>query len=356
MDHHLHLVLAAIFCYVCCDAMSRPTVSDARFLCYNQIDEMAAALAESRDAMTNPRRVNIRRIASFPDHAGGALALAWAANGVTLAAADARSVHLWDAEKGMKLSDLFGPTEDITSLTWSPDGLWLAASAGRTIWLWGPGGVRRIASPYGSIIAIDWSPDGRFLAWAGRGMEDPAVHLWDVAANQEVVTLAGVDAPLTAIGWSPDGQMIAATADDGIVRGWTGQSVDPLLRLRGHQDAAWSLSWSPDGRMLATGGLDGKISIWDIAARSELRELHGHANWVYAVAWSPDGRAVASASGDPDSNDRSLRIWDPLRGVEIGRVEPAHASLIHAVAWSFDSIHLATASQDERVSIWEVTG
>lgn len=307
--------------------------------------------------MTNPQaHVSLRPICSFADHAGGALAVAWAANGTTLATADERGVHLWDAPKGVKLNDLFGPTEAVSALSWSPDGSRIAAAAGSTIWSWGSGGVARIASPFGAVVALDWSPDGRYIAWAGRGMDDPTIHVWDLSANMEIVRLGGGDAPLTAIAWSPDGRMIAATADDGMVRGWTPQSTEPLVRLRGHQDAAWSLSWSPDGRMLATGGLDGKVSIWDIAARSELRELHGHTSWVYAVAWSPDGRLVASGSGDPDAQDRSLRLWDPLRSAEVGQYDPAHGGIIHAVAWAPDSVHLATASLDERVTVWEIAG
>jgi WD40 repeat protein len=299
--------------------------------------------------------LSLRLLGSLGDHAGGATAVAWSPTAPTLATADTRSVHLWNVEKGSKLNDLFGPVESVTSLDWSPDGAFLACSAGRDIWIWGKG-VERLTPGTPWIVSLAWSPDGQFLAWAGNDNDTGSVHVIDTTMMSEITVLEGIDGPITAVAWSPDSTMIAATAHDAVVRIWTPTSPLPWVKLRGHDDTAWCLSWSPDGRRMATGGLDGKISVWDVAARAEIRELQGHTAWVYAVAWSPDGTLIASGSGDPQGRDRSIRLWDPVQGVEMARMENAHNDIIQAIAWSPKGTLLATASGDERVSVWEVLG
>jgi len=87
-----------------------------------------------------------------------------------------------------------------------------------------------------------------------------------------------------------------------------------------------------------------------------LRELRGHASWVYSVAWAPFGSVIASGSGDPQGVDRSVRLWDPMQGLEIGRVDRAHNDVIHAIAWDPAGPRFATASADETVNLWMVGG
>jgi WD40 repeat protein len=295
----------------------------------------------------------LRRVGSLPDHAGGAQAIAWSPAAPTLATADMRSVHLWDAANGAKINDLF-PAEPTVDLAWSPEGRLLSGS-GSELWFWGRG-MEHITLPTPRITCLDWSRDGRFIAWAGAEPSDLGIHIFDVARGDEGAYLEGVDAAITDLAWSPDTQWIAATAHDGVVRCWSAQSAQPLARLQGHEDASWCLAWSPNSRMLATGGLDGGLRVWDIAARTELRDLRGHASWIYAVAWSPGADLIISGSGDPNGQDRSIRLWNPVHSIEVGRVDQAHNDIIHALAWAPSGRRFASASGDERVTIWDVVG
>lgn len=302
-----------------------------------------------------PSPYGLRRIGSLPDHAGGAQALAWSPTAPTLAAADMRSVHLWDMQSGNKINDLFGPSESTTALCWSPDGKLLAAAAGSLIWLWGRG-IERIPTTTTRITCMDWSADGRFIAWAGSDADDLTIHLYDVTVGSEITQLKGIEAPITALAWSPDCQLLAATAHDGLVRCWTAQSDQPIMRLQGHEDTSWCLSWASNSRMLASGGLDGRVCVWDLGARAELRNLRGHQSWIYAIAWAPQQNLIVSGSGDPEGADRSIRLWDPVQGTEVGRADLAHNDIIHAIAWAPDGARFASASGDERVTLWEVMG
>ncbi|MEP6988383.1 MAG: hypothetical protein ABI970_22455, partial [Chloroflexota bacterium] len=82
--------------------------------------------------------------------------------------------------------------------------------------------------------------------------------------------------------------------------------------------------------------------------------LSGHTSAVTALAWSLDGSTLASSAGYFDSQDNTVRLWQP-DGHEVAELSE-HTAPVDALAWSKDSQILATGSQDQSIKLWQKDG
>lgn len=70
----------------------------------------------------------------------------------------------------------------------------------------------------------------------------------------------------------------------------------------------------------------------------ERHEWTGHKGAVYALRFSPSGRTLAAAGFD-----RSVRLWDVLKGEPATTLSEAHAGPVSDVGWSADGYVLLLA-------------
>jgi WD40 repeat protein len=80
-----------------------------------------------------------------------------------------------------------------------------------------------------------------------------------------------------------------------------------LLALRtGHVRSVLSVAFAPDSQTLVPGGEDKTVRLWYPTTGVQLGPpLKGHTNAVSSVAFAPDERTLASGSAD-----RTVRLWD----------------------------------------------
>jgi WD40 repeat protein len=242
-----------------------------------------------------------------------------------------RTVKLWDlrAPMGDSLTELqpIRCTEQVTGIAFSSNGRILAIGQTNGIELYDPDSGKPVAplkpTP-APVPALAFSPDSRYLASAGAS--DPAIKVWDVAANKLNFEISQDWSLNGAVAISPDGRLIATPGPMGGAAGPTVKICEVLdwdaktsktpyqerYTLSGHLGYVWKMTFSPDGRYLASGSWDSTIKIWDLKAlekdpKAEPVTLRGHGGVIYGLAFSPDGR-LASSSGSTRHGE--VRVWD----------------------------------------------
>ena len=135
--------------------------------------------------------------------------------------------------------------------------------------------------------------------------------------------------------------------------------VRPVSRctdtLPGHTEAVLHVQYSPNGRKLASGGGDTTVRFWDVNTCTPKHTCKGHKNHVLCTSWSPNGERFVSA----DKNGIFI-VWDPDKGVSIGKPIKAHRQWITSLSW--EPMHLnnaacerlATAGKDGTAKIWNI--
>jgi len=222
-------------------------------------------------------------------------------------------------ENALDLSELVErPIEGTASaIAWSADGRTLAVAAQQGIWLFATGDfgapprlLRMSGSP---VHAVSFNPA------AGSGQmvtahEDGTLRLWEVTTGGQTTVLTGHHAPVRALAFSPDGMLLAsgggsAPDDPAAILLWDLTASGPIGRLEGHSGPVRALAFSPDGTLLASGADDHTVRLWDLVSRTPVAVLKGHSGPVWEVAFSPDAALIASAA-----EDGSIRLWDSRAG------------------------------------------
>jgi WD40 repeat protein len=232
---------------------------------------------------TRPRvpGVRWRRVASLRGCGGGLRAVAFSADGKTLASQTSTSVRMWDvaddARAGARLKLTLQGLQLGSGFAFSPDGRSVAAdSEPNSLTLFDLETRSGVALAQPSLGPLAFSPDGKTLA-VGFG---DGVGLWDVAAKRSIAALKGHSGPGGDLVFSPDGQSLVSCSGS-------------------------------------------TVSVWNLRVRQEALTFTGHTGTVQAVAFSPDGNALAAAD-----DDGTVRLWRaaPVRETELLRADALPAA------------------------------
>ncbi|HEX6884054.1 MAG TPA: protein kinase [Planctomycetota bacterium] len=209
------------------------------------------------------------RIGRLVGHTASVRALDFAPDGRTLASASALgNVRLWDlTQADWRSEHRSGSQQTPAGVAFSPDGAEVAVgwSEGELeIWDARARALARRSGLPGRIRHLDWAHGAPRLAATG----------WDRDILVLDASLAGtplrleVEAP-TEAHFDPSGTLLAATAQDGLVRMWDLQSGN-LVWAEGTPPARsdwpgdlFGASWSPTGDELVTCSQDGRIQVRD---------------------------------------------------------------------------------------------
>jgi hypothetical protein len=89
------------------------------------------------------------------------------------------------------------------------------------------------------------------------------------------------------------------------------------------------------------------VKLWDPVRGVELLRMEGQHSWVTGVAWSRDSKRLAASNAD-----RLVMTWDADTGRQLWTMR-GHNDFVDAVAWSPDGTRLASAGLDNSVRLWD---
>ncbi|KAL4066459.1 WD40-repeat-containing domain protein [Scleroderma yunnanense] len=119
--------------------------------------------------------------------------------------------------------------------------------------------------------------------------------------------------------------------------------------LQGHTDHVTSVAFCSDGTRIVSGSYDRTVRIWDADRGVQIcSPLKGHTHNITSVAFSPDGTRIVSGS-----LDNTVRIWDASKNVQIGSPLEGHTQCVTSVAFSPDGTKIVSSSFDRTVRIWD---
>jgi WD40 repeat protein/serine/threonine protein kinase len=231
-----------------------------------------------------------------------------------------KTVRKWDAATGQELTVGGEQRPGIVTFAQSHDGRYLVSTTtqGQIGW-WDAdtlAGNPAWKGQLGRVDAVAFSPDDKLLAIGGGKSE---LEIWNLANDQQLVTLRGHLGAIWSTAFSPNGAEVATCSADGSVRVWEARSTNPRLLNADRGSSYFCLAFSPDGLMLAAGRATGQIELWDWEHSKQILTLstQGHADeqatstllGVFALAFSPDGRQLAAHVGAG-----IVQLWDVSSG------------------------------------------
>ncbi|OJV88160.1 MAG: hypothetical protein BGO39_08165 [Chloroflexi bacterium 54-19] len=276
------------------------------------------------------------------------------------------TVEVWQESDGKEVTIVTADKSYFLPIAFSADSQRLYIT-GTSISGWDLQGkqIFKNANSGSKINALALSPDGKTFVTGTQGKE---VKLWDSANGNLITTFTGSQSEIFAVAYSPDGRLVAGTGGvsyypdtDNAIRLWdtTTKNAAPILTLTGHFEPVQALAFSPDGKQLASGSYDRTIRLWDLSTGKQTAEFKGKVPEYfrfYTLAFSPDGKMLAGAgSGDPDSKDFPVKVWDIATGQGIASLQ-GHTGNVLTLAFSPDGKTLASGSEDGSVRLWDIAG
>jgi WD40 repeat protein len=244
--------------------------------------------------------------------------------------------------------------DGVRDVAFSPDGTRIACSSiNKTAHVWDAttGAELTVLKGHeGPLNRLAFSPDGSRIVTTSH---DKTARLWDVVPGVGDVGPHGHENQVTSVAFSRDGARVVTGSLDTTARIWDAATGAELAVMRGHSAAVSNAVFSGDNARILTASYDRTARIWDAATGAELAvfgtgtpglvsvfnygeniELTLHATSVkvfnlgeggftfqpstsprMTAAFFPDGAHVVTGS-----DDRTARIWDAARRIEIARI------------------------------------
>ncbi len=332
--------------------------------------------------------------ATLIGHDGTIDALDFAPDSIHLVTGGAdRKLRLWDVRVERPVAVLFGHSGPIYTAAFSPSGAKVVTSSyDQTARIWDVRAGQPLAILKGhtrGLTTARFAPDGTRIVTASS---DQTARLWRWPGGQEIAVMREHHHSVQHVAFSGDGNLIASASNDYDVRLWDGHTGQHLRLLRGHQGQVFSVTFSPDGTDLISGGTDHSLRIWDVKTGALRATVPGHPGNILWSAFSPDGRYLVTTGSEGEvwlrdgktaaplrqlrghsaqvnraeffryggdlrlvtaSSDRTVRIWDAVRGVQISTLQ-GFADNVASASLSPDGRRLLIVSRDQGVRLWDM--
>ncbi|KAG1693014.1 hypothetical protein DVH05_024050 [Phytophthora capsici] len=163
---------------------------------------------------------------------------------------------------------------------------------------------------------------------------------------------------VNSICFNTSGKILFSGSSDGTVRAWEAEaaSLSPPRALGEYRGVGTAhpllcVRASEDGALVLGTGCDRKCFVWRVGTGRVMQTLTGHKGKVLAAEFSP----VVPHEVITGSSDRSLRVWDVMRGVRLQTVSCVSSCNDIAAPSGADAgfVQFASAHQDGAIRFWD---
>ena len=239
------------------------------------------------------------------------------------------------------------------------------------------GVVYLLGLPFGIPVVSQFrnlalSPNGALLA---AGAQDGIVRLWEVPRRintkvpEELVhqeelwprrELVGHRSPSVAVAFSGRGETLASIDEAGEVLVWDTASGEQSSQQSVGAGKLRDADFGSDASVVAVLGEDGLVRVWDLTSGEEIRAVGPAEGDSLVVALSSDASLVAAGNG------ANILVWDAASGEPVqelvGYWEDAekqddwlgHDEEVTALAFSPKGDQLASGSADTTIMFWDL--
>lgn len=308
--------------------------------------------------------------------------------------------------------------DEIDAIAFSADGQTLAAGGHRKILIWDVSNgtlitTLKVDEDWMQAVAVAFSSDGKTLASMSSRppdimkqwiLEDPSVltqeeaaqyfvphtvRLWDVDAGSPRLTFTTDTLPIVGLEFSQDSAKLLTVSQQGFVSVYNSVTGDQehlsgsahvynvINRIHtvdtwmsGHRET-FAAAFSRDRKIFAVGRqaivtqlcdvADAEVELWDTDTGYPLHTFKRPGGPIDLLTFSPDGKTLASVSGDwsrrNDGRD-TIFIWDVvnrrlLTTINVGDVGERG---VLTLKFAPDNITLASGHVNGTVHLWDITG
>jgi WD40 repeat protein len=270
------------------------------------------------DEKAGPFRVPIN-VDLYPDNIGR---LVFDQDGTRLAGQYANhmsqfqsGLRVWDAPRGKELFTVNKDNPFTSLLAFSPDGSRVAWCNGVEVAVQDVGTGRVLLEVKDAEYCASFNADGSRIVW--RDMTQH-VHVWDVDAAREVLTIPDPGGEVGQLVFSPDDTRLAGTVGPGEVKVWDAGGRE-VLSLK-DQGSVHDLAFSPDGRRLVTyvwrhdnDGEHPGVTVWDAVSGLPLLQLGVPDKSIETsrrLLFQPNGGRLFLVNLYPQNRGDAYVVWD----------------------------------------------
>jgi WD40 repeat protein len=232
-------------------------------------------------------------------HGGPVTALAFAANGKTLASGSAdKEVRLWNAQEGKLEHTITSHTNTVTTFSWSSRSLATGASDNQVL-LVNPltGAVQKQLNIFHPLLSVAWSADGKGLA---TGTTDLSAIVWDPGSGTAIKRYDRPGSPrtVTAVAFSPTQPILAAGRGNHTLQLWDLRTDKAAVDVK-TMAPVHTVAWTSDGRTVVAGTTDRTVRSWEAASGALISTLVGSGPRITTISGEGHYR-VLPTDADPD--------------------------------------------------------
>ncbi|CCJ29087.1 unnamed protein product, partial [Pneumocystis jirovecii] len=191
------------------------------------------------------------------------------------------------------------------------------------------------------------------------------VIIWDVKKGEKVFRWRDADgkAETTVIKQNKANKfMFAVGYGDGLIRLWSLDKDQVLMKLNAHRSSVTALAFDITGTRLASGSHDTDIIVWDIVSEMGLYRLRGHKDQITGCLFLRTPLEDETGFIDPNedsswiisvSKDSFIKLWD-LNTQHCIETHVAHRGECWSLGVSPDQKICVTGGLDGELKIWNI--